>query len=197
MPSRSHSLNDAVSLRPPITTVDKGEGKQPPTRARARAGTIRASDYQKILAPPLSRSSLAASEVSISRTRRTRSGTIVGPNASDAIVAPVALSAIPADPRSSSSSRLTAQRNALPLAAVEDVAMESDDELLLKSPGWVDADFEYLGLPARKKRQVCGKSQRAPRLTREIDKPHDLLARGGSPDPLAMDILRTGNRKGG
>ncbi|KZP13242.1 hypothetical protein FIBSPDRAFT_936496 [Athelia psychrophila] len=171
MPSRAHSLDHSASIRLPATAVDKGKGKRPATRARA--GTIRASDFQNAQPPPASRSSTA--EAGVSRARRTRSGTIVGPNASNAIIAPAAA---PSDP----SSRPTA--SAPPLAAVEDVVMEpeSDDELLLKSPGWIDADLEYIGLPARKK--VRGKRVSA--------QPRD-----ESPDPLALPALRPGKRWGG
>ncbi|KAF7974111.1 hypothetical protein HWV62_13313 [Athelia sp. TMB] len=137
MPSRTQSLDNSTST----SIVDKSKGKQ--TVKRARAGTIRASDFQKPQPPALA--------VDTSRARRTRSGTIVGPNASSSIIAP---------PDPQPSSRASAR-----VLSVDDVGMESsEDELLLKSK-WVDADLEYIGLPARQK------GRRAPPKPRPFSRP--------------------------
>lgn len=47
-----------------------------------------------------------------------------------------------------SSSQCQSQVRTTAQSEVADI--ESDDELLLKAPGWLDEDLEYLGLPMHK-----------------------------------------------
>lgn len=137
-PFRAHSLDSPASVQvDPATTA-----KDKPKSTRARAGTIRASDFQQARAPPTALDGNSNANASVSYARRTRSGTVVGPSASSAIVASTVLSH---DARIATSSR--SKGCVLPLPRVEDVGMESEDELLLK--GRLDADLKYLGLPGR------------------------------------------------
>ena len=146
----TRSLDGPVSIRVDPAATDKA--KQKTRRARDRAGTIRASDYQQIKALPVlagaNRSNSAG--VAHAHTRRTRSGTIVGPSVTGVIVPPTPI--IARDPRVGSSPHIPPQAQTLPTSEAEVLEndIETDDELLLKAPGWLDVDLEYLGLPTHK-----------------------------------------------
>lgn len=96
--------------------------------------------------------------------RRTRSGTVVGPRAEPTPVVSCGRRTIP-----------TPQAEVLIPLPDQAQETESDDEILLKSPGWLDADFEYLGLPNHQF------YNRALRLQQD-DEPNDelLMIRGWS-----------------
>ncbi|KAH7885769.1 hypothetical protein F5I97DRAFT_1967275 [Phlebopus sp. FC_14] len=126
--TRSHSLDGSVAT----TEAKKVTSKRKP--ARDRAGTIRASDFVRPnpSVPATSRgSTVAGTSKAISCARRTRSGTVVGPNSK--------LANVPAPACN------PATRAKVPVSKSAPEA-ESDDEVLLKSC-WIE-DFEYLGLPA-------------------------------------------------
>ena len=94
------------------------------TSGRKRAGTIRASDYQ--LATTTTTSSHAIA-------RRTRSGTIVGPNSMNAMKVPTPI---------------ISRKKPIPVPKEESYSESgSDGELVLKASRWKEEDFEYLGLP--------------------------------------------------
>ncbi|KAF8552861.1 hypothetical protein OG21DRAFT_1485849 [Imleria badia] len=134
--ARSRSLRDAVAES--TGTTKKSVKRQP---ARNRAGTIRASDFAKPGA--VSSSVVAGSTVPpLSNVRRTRSGTVVGPESK--LVTKCA--GLP--------DRAARGAAATRLVAVQSES-ESDDELLLKG-FWVE-DMEYLGLavpPGRKEAEA-------------------------------------------
>jgi hypothetical protein len=150
--TRTRSLDSPASIQLEPTAIDKGKQKAKP--ARDRAGTIRASDYQQTKVPPVAvgASTSSAANVSHPYVRRTRSGTVVGPLASSAIMAPTPV--VSHQHRIGSSSRIQSQTQTQDRVAPQpkgiDIDIESDDELLLKTPGWLDVDFEYLGLPTHK-----------------------------------------------
>lgn len=130
--TRSHSLQVALA-----ELITKKSVKRKP--ARNRAGTIRASDFAR----PGALSSAVAPGITappISNVRRTRSGTVVGPDSKLAAKG----AGLP--------SQAAKSAPATGLAAVQSGSeSESDDELLLKS-FWIE-DLEYLGLavpPGRK-----------------------------------------------
>ena len=156
--ARTRSLDSPASIQLDQTATDKG--KQKARRARDRAGTIRASDYQHTEALPIVKGTITngGTDPSHPHARRTRSGTVVGPRASDIVIPPTPV--IARYPRTSSSSQTPfqsqydahAQSQGLLAAQAEEIEVdiESDDELLLKAPGWIDAGLEYLGLPTHK-----------------------------------------------
>lgn len=128
----SHSLQDA--LAEPTT---KKSVKRRPTRNRA--GTIRASDFTK---PAVSSSSVAPRQTVsfLPNVRRTRSGTVVGPDSKLATKG------------TGLASRAARCAPATGLAAVQSASgSESDDELLLKG-AWIE-DLEYLGLAVPQSRK--------------------------------------------
>lgn len=97
--------------------------------ARNRAGTIRASDFVKPVPGASSPNNAPGQAVSLlSNMRRTRSGTVVGPDSKLAT-------------KSAGTKGGPATRLAPVLPGREP---ESDDELLLKA-AWIE-DMEYLGL---------------------------------------------------
>lgn len=120
--TRSHSLQDALAE----STTKKSVKRKP---ARDRAGTIRVSDFVK--PRPGASSSGGAPGLtgsSLSNVRRTRSGTVVGPDSKLATKG-VGTKGVPTTG----------------LAVVQSGSeSESDDELLLRGP-WIE-DLEYLGL---------------------------------------------------
>ncbi|KAG9309904.1 hypothetical protein JVU11DRAFT_9936 [Chiua virens] len=118
---RSRSSQDA----PAKTSTRKSVNRK---SARNRASTIRASEFAR---PGVSPSDVASRSTAslLPNARRTRSGTVVGPNSKLAT-------------KDAGLSAGTAQG----IEAVEPESEELDDELLLKSC-WIE-DVEYLGLPA-------------------------------------------------
>lgn len=126
---RTRSLDDSASVLVESSELEGGKQKT----GRNRAGTIRASEYQQQRTSVVANTNSRALPTELSLSRRTRSGTITGPRAS---VLPTTTSQkyniAPAFRKHISSSSKSP---------------ESDDELLLKAPGWVDEDLEYLGLP--------------------------------------------------
>lgn len=120
-------MDSSAAIQVDSNNNDKGDSKG----RRRRAGTIRASDIQQRPIAVISTS--AAPVINGSHARRTRSGTIVGPRAERL-------------PAVSHKQRAAPVPQAVPLPYQAEEA-ESDDEILLKSPGWLDADLEYLGLP--------------------------------------------------
>ncbi|KIM88213.1 hypothetical protein PILCRDRAFT_770926 [Piloderma croceum F 1598] len=152
--ARARSLDSPATIQVDPTAVHKGTQKA--RRTRDRAGTIRASDYQQTKAPLIVKSTITNDGTSVphAHVRRTRSGTVVGPRAPDTIISPTP--AIARHPRTGSSSQAQIQSQydthtqsqglATPAEGIEiDIDIESDDELLLKVPGWIDEDLEYLG----------------------------------------------------
>lgn len=126
----SRSLRDA----PAESTTHKFVKRMP---ARNRAGTIRASDFAKPGAS--SRVSPRMTIPPLSNVRRTRSGTVVGPDSKVAAKG----AGLPNQATKGAPARLAA----VPSGSES----ESDDELLLKG-FWLE-DVEYLGLavpPGRK-----------------------------------------------
>ncbi|KIK97345.1 hypothetical protein PAXRUDRAFT_24681 [Paxillus rubicundulus Ve08.2h10] len=121
--TRSHSLDSPASIVA-ATSAKKTLPTHKP--ARNRAGTIRASDYAKP-----GPSSTTAAVASLPGARRTRSGTVVGPN-----------SKLAKDPALASRVAMRTPAAELPVVGFDS---ESDDELLLKGP-WIE-DLVYLGLP--------------------------------------------------
>jgi len=128
---RSRSLRGA----PAGSTTHKFVKRMP---ARNRAGTIRASDFAKPGAPS-SHVSPRMTVPPLSNVRRTRSGTVVGPDSK--------LAAKGAGLSNQATKGAPARLAAVPSRSES----ESDDELLLK--GFWFEDLEYLGLavpPGRK-----------------------------------------------
>ncbi|KIJ65211.1 hypothetical protein HYDPIDRAFT_39835 [Hydnomerulius pinastri MD-312] len=128
---RSHSLDNPASITTTATTKKSSSKRKP---ARNRAGTIRASDYMQPI-PSTSTTTLASTILgpggSRPGARRTRSGTVVGPN-----------SKLAKGPELPTRVAIHIPIVELPFFGSES---ESDDELLLKGP-WLE-DLEYLGLP--------------------------------------------------
>ena len=119
-----------------FTTTDNS--KQKAGSALNRASTIRASDFRQSTASPV-----VTGVSCTSHTRHTRSGTVVGRPGSGVVISSVLFQrSIDSSSQCQSQVRTTAQS--------EVAHIESDDELLLKAPGWLDEDLEYLGLPMYK-----------------------------------------------
>jgi len=76
----------------------------------------------------------------------------VGPRASDIVIPPTRTgSSSQAQLQSQYDAHAQSQGLATQAEGIEiDIDIESDDELLLKAPGWIDEDLEYLGLPTHK-----------------------------------------------
>jgi hypothetical protein len=74
----------------------------------------------------------------------------VGPRVSSAIAAPTPVISHQNRIGSSSQTQTNTRARAPAQPEIIETDIESDDELLLKSPGWLDADLEYLGLPIHK-----------------------------------------------
>ncbi|KAG6374784.1 hypothetical protein JVT61DRAFT_4162 [Boletus reticuloceps] len=130
--TRSRSLQDAL----PESSTKKLVKRRP---ARNRAGTIRASDFAKPSAFPSGGASGSTIPPPIFNVRRTRSGTVVGPDSKL-----VTKARLPAP----TAKGVTAPR---PTAVQSESDSESDDELLLKS-FWTE-DLVYLGIPVPPDRQ--------------------------------------------
>jgi hypothetical protein len=143
--ARARSLDSPATIQVDPTTAHKG--KQKARRARDRAGTIRASDYQQTNAPPIVKNTITNDGTSVphAHARRTRSGTVVGPRAPDTVISPTLAIARNPDTHPQPQGLVTQ------VEGIEiDIDIESDDELLLKAPGWIDEDLEYLGPPIHK-----------------------------------------------
>ncbi|KAF8141910.1 hypothetical protein EV363DRAFT_1309370 [Boletus edulis] len=123
---RSRSLQDAL----PESSTKKPVKRRP---ARNRAGTIRASDFAKPNAFPSGGASGSTIPLPIPNVRRTRSGTVVGPNSKLATKARLPAPTAKGVPTTR------------PTAVQSESDSESDDELLLKS-FWTE-DLVYLGIP--------------------------------------------------
>jgi hypothetical protein len=157
--ARARSLDSPATIQVDPSTADKGKPKA--RRPRDRAGTIRASDYQQTKAPPTVKSTITNDGTGVphAHARRTRSGTVVGPRASDTVIPPTPVitrhpqtgSSLQAQLQSQYDAHAQSQGLATQAEGIEiDIDIESDDELLLKAPGWIDEDLEYLGLPTHK-----------------------------------------------